>query len=370
MTAGALWRLLARHHFRVHPLRWPLLFTCCLASICNTLLRAFQETFFGFRLSRTPLKDGPIFIIGHWRSGTTMLHEMLVLDQRYTFPTTYQCMAPHHFLVSAPWFTKMRFLLPANRPMDNMPAGWDHPQEDEFALCNMGLPSPYAAMAFPDDWRQYQDYLSLENVPADERKRWMNSLKWFLQRLTFLAPKPVILKSPPHLARVKWLLETFPTARFVHIVRDPYAVYSSTIKLWKSLYETQGLQISKYEDLDEYVFSNFERMYDAFERHRSLVDPRRFFELRYEDLVRNPTEQLRQLYEQLQLGGYEEVRPRLEQYLANVRDYKTNKHELDPELRRKIEDRWGPYMRKYGYCQEPAANGACQLEPAGNVSAH
>ena len=34
--------------------------------------------------------------------------------------------------------------------MDNMAAGWDHPQEDEFALCNMGVPSPYLTIIFPN----------------------------------------------------------------------------------------------------------------------------------------------------------------------------------------------------------------------------
>ena len=42
-------------------------------------------------------------MIGHWRSGTTLLHELLVLDPRHTFPDTYACFAPNHFLVSGWW---------------------------------------------------------------------------------------------------------------------------------------------------------------------------------------------------------------------------------------------------------------------------
>src|SRR5687768_18104609 len=44
-----------------------------------------------------------------------------------------------------------------------------------------------------------------------------------------------ILKSPPHTCRVPTLLRLFPDARFVHIVRDPYAVYPSTLHLWRIL---------------------------------------------------------------------------------------------------------------------------------------
>ena len=91
----------------------------------------------GRRIAQQPIKDAPIFIIGHWRSGTTLLHELMSLDERFTFPTTYECFVPNHFLISA-WFDAwLKCLLPKQRPMDNMALGWDRPQEDEFALCNM-----------------------------------------------------------------------------------------------------------------------------------------------------------------------------------------------------------------------------------------
>ena len=35
------------------------------------------------------------------------------------------------------------------------------------------------------------------------------------------SPKRIVLKSPAHTARVRVLLELFPKARFVHIIRDP-----------------------------------------------------------------------------------------------------------------------------------------------------
>ena len=90
-------------------------------------------------------------MIGHWRSGTTLLHELLVRDPRHTYPDTYACFAPNHFLVSGWWMKPcLKVLLPSQRPIDNMPAGWDHPQEDEFALCNMGVPSPYLTIIFPE----------------------------------------------------------------------------------------------------------------------------------------------------------------------------------------------------------------------------
>mgnify|MGYP002621691082 CR=1 FL=1 len=344
-------RLLARNRFRIGLMKWGLALTCTNATAFNSALRPMQELIYRRHIRRTQIKDAPIFIIGHWRSGTTLLHELLVLDSRYTYPTTYQCLAPNHFLISDRFIQKLRFLLPSKRPMDNMATGWDRPQEDEFALVNMGLPSPYLTMAFPNEPPQCPGALTLEGLSAEERNRWKAGLEWFLKRVTVQDPKRIILKSPPHTARIRTLLELFPDARFVHIVRDPHAVFSSTVKLWKTLYKFQALQEPRHENLDEYVFSNFTEMYQRLERDRGLVDERRFFEVRYEDLVREPIEQMRALYDHLELQEFDQVLPKLEAYFADRRDYKTGSYQIDEALREEINRRWGPYMRKYGYCQ-------------------
>jgi hypothetical protein len=48
------------------------------------LARPLQQWIYGAKIAKTQIKDAPIFIIGHWRSGTTLLHELMVLDERYT----------------------------------------------------------------------------------------------------------------------------------------------------------------------------------------------------------------------------------------------------------------------------------------------
>src|SRR5271170_6583798 len=42
----------------------------------------------------------PLFLVGHWRSGTTLLHELLALDECFAVPSTYACFNPHHFLLA------------------------------------------------------------------------------------------------------------------------------------------------------------------------------------------------------------------------------------------------------------------------------
>ena len=93
-------RLLARNRFAISPLRLHWVVAITGFSLFNSLLRLVQESIYGRRAEATRLERDPVFIVGHWRSGTTMLHEMLVLDPRHSYPTTYQCFAPNHFLLT------------------------------------------------------------------------------------------------------------------------------------------------------------------------------------------------------------------------------------------------------------------------------
>jgi hypothetical protein len=358
MSTGTWLKLLARNHFHVGITKLPLASTISGATLFNSVLRPLQGVFYDRYVERTQIKDAPLFVLGHWRSGTTLLHELLVLDGRYTFPTTYECVAPNHFLISDRYVTKLKFLIPSKRPMDDMDFGWDRPQEDEFALCNMGLPSPYLNMAFPNEPPKHLEYLTMEGLSKEELDRWKAALEWFLKRVTLRDPKRIILKSPPHTGRIKTLLEVFPDARFVHIVRNPYAVFGSTVRLWKTLYKFQALQDAKFRGLEEYVYSCFERMYTAFDRDRHLVDPSRMFAIRYEDLVANPIDQVRNLYDHLKLGEFDLALPKLQAYFQDRQDYRTGKYQIEESVREQIDRRWGPFMRRFGYCQNVSAQAA------------
>src|SRR5437868_5730825 len=125
-------RLLLRNRCAVHPRHAYIAFIITFVSILHTVLRYVQDSLLGGRVDRTPVRDAPLFIVGHWRTGTTLLHELLILDERHTFPNTYQCLAPHHFLLTEKVLTRLFwFLMPSRRPMDNMEAGWDKPRSEE-----------------------------------------------------------------------------------------------------------------------------------------------------------------------------------------------------------------------------------------------
>ena len=94
-------------------------------------------------------------------------------------------------------------------------------------------------------------------------------LLWFLKCITAAEPEADRAEVAAAHCRIRTLLEMFPKAKFVHIVRDPYVIFPSTVNLWKRLYRDKGLQVPKYEGLEEHVFTTFTRMYEAFERDRN-----------------------------------------------------------------------------------------------------
>jgi len=167
--------------------------------------------------------------------------------------------------------------------------------------------------------------------------------------MTYHMGKQVLLKSPPHTGRVEVLAQMFPGAKFIHITRDPYSLFPSTIKLWRTLHFAQGFQLSEGGELEEYVFECFDRMYAGFHEQRARLGDASIVDMRYEDLVADPVGELRSIYERLNLGDFSAVEPQLADYANSKRDYKTNRHRMEETTRAKIAERWGNYFERYGY---------------------
>jgi hypothetical protein len=304
----------------------------------------------GHRISKTAVPNDPIFILGHWRSGTTYLHELLSVDDRFASPTTYQCFAANHFMLTEAVVTRLLwFLIPSKRPMDNVAAGWHEPQEDEFALCSMGVNSPYLRMAFPNEDEEHLDYLDMQSLTEDELYAWQTSLYDFLRCLALHHEnRRIVLKSPTHTGRLQLLSKMFPDAKFVHIVRNPYDVVPSTLRLWKSLDHVQGLQIPK-RDMEDYVHRAYKKMYGGFQKGRNEIPDERIIDIRYEELTEDGCGVLERVYDHLQLGEFQRVQPQLQQTLEKKKDYRKNKHSLPPALVSSINRNWRDYFERYGY---------------------
>lgn len=174
-------------------------------------------------------------------------------------------------------------------------------------------------------------------------------MRRFLQSLLLRRPGQLVLKSPQHTFRVAVLLRMFPGARFVHLVRDPFVVFPSTVHFWKVMYATYAFQNPRFDRLERQVFDTFRRMYERLEAARPLLDSRRLFEMRYEELVANPVGQMRALYAHFELGDFSVVEPAVEAYAARSKKYRTNTYDVSEETRQQIAQQWSGYIAQYGY---------------------
>ncbi len=343
--------LLAQNRFQFSLRRLHLVLGVTLFTPLTDLLALFQHVFFGRAIDRTPLAGPPIFVLGHWRSGTTLLHEYLALDDRFASPTTFQCFAPWHFLLTEGLVTRFGgFLLPERRPMDNVKAGWSLPQEDEFALMNLGTPTPYLRILFPNLPVPFEDTLTTQTFQPEHLSHWKRSFDWFLRAVTYKTGRRLILKSPPHTGRLGILKAMYPDAKFIHIVRDPRKIYPSTIKLWNALDQVQAIQAPTDQTLlKEFVIRSLPAMYASFESDRLGMNDTQIIDIKYEQLVKNPIASLEKIYEQLQLEAFEPVRNKMRAKSEGDRNYQTNKLELSSEDEQMILTEWGDYAKRYGY---------------------
>ena len=344
---AATWLGLLRSEWRsIRLSRIPLACTVTCFSLGNSLLRLIERCLF-FNTSTGYVRDDPVIILGHWRSGTTLLHELLSLDPRHCAPNTFQCMAPSHFLLSEALVRKMfSWILPRKRPMDDMELTWESPQEEEFALCNMGVPSPYLRIAFPhSEWSRN----SLRTTVHASMEKWRNELICFLERVSRCNQGRLVLKCPLNMLRVPALLEIFPRARFVHIVRDPLKLFPSTVRMWSTLIQSQGFDGCESQEIEEFVLRNFTELYAEFDAAKAEIPAGRMYEISYEDLIAEPLKAIREMYTVLDLGGFEIVCGLVESYFRSRPVYRTTPHTLSFGEIERVRECWGAMMQRYGH---------------------
>ena len=352
MRFGAWARLLAHGRFDVTLNCIPNILTVTLWAPLNSALYYISEALYRRRANALPLDQPPIFILGHWRTRTTLLHDLLACDRRFAAPTTYQCVFPNHFLLTERMLAAIFGLfLPKKRPQDAMPVGMERPQEEEFAYAILGMGTPYNTMAFPRHGPVDTDYLDLHGLSESARRDWIDGFLWFYRRLALRHGRPLVLKSPPHTARIKLLVELFPDAKFIHLARNPLDVVPSTVKLWRALYSTQGLHNPPRLEgwLEDYVLKMFERLAGRYEADRKLIPDGQLVEFTMEALAADPKATLRTIYEQLDLGPFDETAGAVDAYLDARDAHRPASYDLTDATRRKIIERLGPYIDRFGY---------------------
>ena len=352
ITAGDWWRLLRENGFDVEACYWHRAVVITALSLVNSVQRVREDRRWHDAIRDTVITEPPLFVLGHWRSGTTHLHNLLAQDTaQFAFANTYQVVNPHTFLTTEAVNSRLfAGLVPATRPMDAMALSFQTPQEDEFAPCLMTGKSPYIGVSFPHREDAYSQYLSFRDALPAEVAEWRAAFVWFLKKLTLKYRRALVLKSPTHTARVRLLLDMFPEARFVHIHRHPYHVFRSFQHYYDTAMWHTYLQRPDLASIDARILRRYTEMHDALFADLPLIPAGRFHEVRFDDLERDPIGEMQTLYERLGLDGFAEYRPQLAAYVATLSDYERNRFPpLAPEWRERIAHEWRRSFERWRY---------------------
>jgi hypothetical protein len=350
ITLGRWLRLLQDNGFAIDRGYWERAWIVTVNSLNNSRSQRLENRQFGEAIARAAVQP-PLFILGHWRTGTTLLHELLIQDPQFAYPNVYEVANPHDFLTNEDRIAELLKEAPAQqRPMDRMEVTINSPGEDEVVMAVLSLRSPLIGWAFPRREAYYDRYYTFRDVPAAEVAEWQRACLWFYKKLTVRYSRPLVLKSPPHTGRVRTLLELFPEARFVHIMRDPYTVFRSTRHLHERAVALSHLQRPPANGQEAGILRRYALMYAAYLEDRHLIPPGRLCEVRFEDLERDLVGQVELIYRQLGLPGFSAARPRLEAYARAKAGYQKNDFEPLPEpLRERIAQAWARYFQAWGY---------------------
>ncbi|NOG44274.1 MAG: sulfotransferase [Calditrichaeota bacterium] len=352
ITLGDLFKLFKENNYKIEGKYWKRVLFLFISGLINSRDRKKEDKLFGAKIHDVKIEK-PLFILGHWRSGTTLLHSLISMDEQFAFSNLFQVSRPHQFLFRGEMMEKRFAQAKAqNRPMDNMKVTFRDPGEDESGLSVLSQRSPLIGWTFPDNHSYYTKYHTFADVPNEDLERWQESLLYFFKKLTWLYNKPLVLKSPNHTARIKILLEMFPDARFVHISRDPYTVFLSTQRLYNKMLPLTCLQTPDLNKWDDNIINDYKTMYDAYFEQKSLIPENQFCEIKFEDLEENKIAAIEKIYSKLNLDNFGQLKTKIQEFDKEHKDYKKNKHiEISQDLVEKINTKWEMAFTRFGYAK-------------------
>lgn len=345
---GVLSRLF--RHNKTDKSRQSLKYRIYLFSILSTPLQWLQRLYLKFRLRNVDLsKTSPVFVLGHWRSGTTHIHYTLAQDPQFTYLTNFQSFFFNIAMLGS-WTVKLLSpFTPNKRPMDNMEMTLTKPQEEEQVLSNITYAAGVQGVYFPKNRSYFYKYNLFQGISDKEYRIWKKAYNYVLQCISIMGNnKRLLLKNPNSTARAKQLLELYPNAKFIFIHRNPYNVYLSTLHLARVVQRGQRLQEISEQEEEDIVFENYRIIMQGYLASRQYIPAERLVEVAYDEM--NELATFENIYKTLDLGDWETIRPRIEQYLDSKKGYKKNKFvPIAPETVARIQREWRFAFDAFGY---------------------
>jgi omega-hydroxy-beta-dihydromenaquinone-9 sulfotransferase len=215
----------------------------------------------------------------------------------------------------------------------------------------MGAPSPYEAFMFPSALRQFESLCDPDLFEHALELRWNDAITWILKATAYVcgADKRLLVKSPSNSFRIPRLSTLFPGAMFIRLVREPCAVFASTLRLWQSMWQRYALAAPLVQEvLIERILETRLALERKLQDALRTLPVERIATVRYEDLVADPCRTIDLLYQRLALGDSSRLLPKVSAYMAQ--NPPSSKH-AGEDWRPLVQARWPEMFDEFGYAQ-------------------
>lgn len=348
-SASAWWNTLKISNFDVDAIYWPKALFITANVLFNSPVQWIETLRYSKSIEQVKIK-APVFILGHPRSGTTLLQYLMSKDPQFNYCTTSQALLPNVYLTMGGVLSKIiQKALPEKRPMDNLKMGAEMPKEEEFGIANTYARTMIQAYIFPRQMQQLfdQNVLFKNEEIAEE---WQKYFLKFCKKIAFTKQdQTLLLKSPNNTARVKQILEVFPDAKFIHIYRNPLNVFLSNQRLYEKILPITALHKVNSQQVQDFIIYSYKAMMQQYLETKNMIPEGNLIEIAYEDFTEDPIPYFEQIYNQFYPNKFEMVKSVFEKEWKVYDNYKTNVFELDKSIKEKVEKEWSFAFEAFGY---------------------
>ena len=289
------------------------------------------------------IKQSPIFILGHWRSGTSHLQRIMRLDPNLSTSTIFRSVFSDSYYLTESWLKRALNLifsmLNIHHFIQRTTMDFDLPAELDLALCSICSKNSYSwGHILP---KSFSKRVDKQILLRDEQvaNSWIEEYDYMIRKLSYWSKgRRVLVKSPGDTARITHLLKKYPEAKFIFIHRDPISVYHSSTYLWKTIQRHLSIHEVQKEEIHDLILSTYQLLLSNYLKQRSEIPESQLVEVHYARLKQDPFGVMEKIYSTLELGT--PPRNELAHFLKTAKPYKHTNYSTPNELREKLTSRW------------------------------
>lgn len=240
--------------------------------------------------------EGPVFVFGLPRTGTTATVGMLAADSRFRFLRSWEGACPLPPPVAGEEDADPRVIAARQTAYTDLHIHIhdpDGPEEDPVMLAGLAMLNYYGTLPVPDDYTAWWLNADFGAYYAYQER----VLKMLQSRRP---PYLWLLKSPLHLFQLREITRRYPAAKFIMTHRDPAKVIASVASLHTTLHEDRCPpgSIDPSAAGPRYLAFWVEGMRRGLAA-RAEIGEHRFIDVSNADVVKRPAETFERIYNHL-----------------------------------------------------------------------